>query len=335
MYYIPNRPEKLTFNWLFARINQEDVFLRYLGFCELNKKFINPLRKDSKADCSFYWYQGTLFFNDIARKKAYTCVTIVMQISKLNYFEALEQIYQEFIGLQQKSFNIIKTNNSLKSKQYKDIQTTIQPFTKLDISYLKQFGITSEFTKKAHWFSIKHYWINGELKYTYSNYNPCIGYYFPIQKKWKLYFYLNKNFRFISNTNYGIIQGLEMLPNNGDNLIITKSFKDVGTLYKFNIPAIAPQSESVLLEKNIIEDLKTRFTTVYSLLDYDGTGISMAWKLRKLYNIKPLFLTDKIWNRKKGYLSCKDISDFYKAYGETETKKLIENEQKRFNRYKI
>lgn len=331
MYYIPNKPEKLTFDWLFNRINQEDVFLRYLGFCELNKKFVNPLRKDSKPDCSFYWYQGTLFFNDIARKKAYTCVTVIMEILKLNYFEALEQIYQEFIGLQQKSFNIIKTNNVLKTKQYKDIQTTIQPFTKLDINYLKQFGITSEFTKKAHWFSIKHYWIDNELKYTYSNYNPCIGYYFPIQKKWKLYFYLNKNFRFISNTNFNIIQGLEMLPNTGDNLIITKSFKDVGTLYEQSIPAIAPQAESVLIKPDIINNLKQRFTNIYSLFDYDNTGISMAWQMRKLYNIKPLFFTDRLWNRKGGYMGCKDFSDYRKKFNKFELEKLIINAKTIYN----
>lgn len=329
MYYIPNRPEKLTFDWLFNRINQEDVFLRYLGFCELNKKFINPLRKDSKADCSFYWYQGTLFFNDIARKKAYTCVTVIMEVSKLNYFEALEQIYQEFIGLQQKSFIIKQSNRILKSKQYKDIQTTIQPFTKLDINYLKQFGITSEFTKKAHWFSIKHYWIDNELKYTYNNYNPCIGYYFPIEKRWKLYFYLNKNFRFISNTNYGIIQGLEMLPNNGDNLIITKSFKDVGTLYEQSIPAIAPQAESVLIKPDIIDNLKQRFTNIYSLMDYDNTGIHLAWQMKKMYNIKPLFFTDKLWNRKGGYLNAKDCSDFRKLYGFNKLKELIQNTNER------
>jgi hypothetical protein len=329
MYYISNKPEKLTFDWLFSRINQEDVFLRYLGFCELNKKFVNPLRKDSKADCSFYWHQGTLFFNDIARKKAYTCVTVIMEILKLNYFEALEQIYQEFIGLQQKSFNIIKTNNVLKTKQYKDIQTTIQPFTNIDINYLKQFGITSEFTKKAHWFSIKHYWIDKELMYTYSNYNPCIGYYFPIQKKWKLYFYLNKNFRFISNTNYGIIQGLEMLPNTGDNLIITKSFKDVGTLYEQKIPAIAPQAESVLIKPDVIDNLKQRFTNIYSLFDYDNTGIHLAWQMRKIYDIKPLFFTDKLWNRKGGYMGCKDCSDFRKKYNFNKLNELIQNTNER------
>ena len=160
--------------------------------------------------------------------------------------------------------------------------------------------------------------------YTYSNTNPCIGYYFPVQKKWKLYFYLNKNFRFLSTTTSDIIQGWEMLAEKGENLIITKSFKDIGTLFEQNISAIAPQAESILIPENIISELKQRFNNIYSLMDYDNTGIHLAWTMRKLYGIKSYFFTDKIWNRKGKYLNCKDISDFRKEFGYIETKKVID-----------
>jgi hypothetical protein len=59
-------------------------------------------------------------------------------------------------------------------------------------------------------------------------------------------------------------------------------------------------------------------------MDYDNSGIHLAWMMRKLYNIQPLFFTDKLWNRKGGYKGAKDISDYRKLYGYEQTKQLIE-----------
>jgi hypothetical protein len=320
MYAIPNKPLDITFDWLFDRIRQEDVYVKYFGFCDLTQKHINPLRNDGKPDCTFVWHNGILFFRDFAYKKSYTCVSIVMESEKLSYKQALEKIYNLFLA-KSTYVNLTKIDRPKTEKAYKDIKVTIQPFTEIDINYLKSFGITSDFCKKAKWYSIKHYWINNQFLYTYSKYNPCIGYYF--EGRWKLYFYLNKEWRFLSNTTHKDIQGWKLLPESGDILVITKSFKDVGTLYEQNIPSIAPQAESVLIQEDIITNLKQRFKKIYSLMDYDNSGISMAWMMRKLYDIEPLFFTDKLWNRKGGYKGAKDISDYRKLYGYEETQKLI------------
>ena len=58
-------------------------------------------------------------------------------------------------------------------------------------------------------------------------------------------------------------------------------------------------------------------------MDYDNTGIHLAWQMRKLYNIKPLFFTEGLWKRKQGYKGCKDSSDFRKLFGKDELKNLI------------
>lgn len=323
MYGKPNiKPLDLTFNWLFDRVSQEEVYVKYLGFCELNQKFCNPLRNDKDPQCSFYWHEGVLFFNDFAYKKIYTCISVVMESENISYGRALEKVYNLFLGTGESVSKPKVIYRPKETKQYKDIQCKIQPFTKIDVDYLKQFGITREFTKKAKWYSIKQVWINGELTYTYSNYNPCIGYYFS--GRWKLYFYLNKEWRFLSNTTKDDIQGWDMLPATGDILIITKSFKDVGTLYEQETSSIAPQAESILLPQHIITELKSRFKKIYSLMDYDNTGILLAWQMRKIYEITPLFFTEGLWKRKQGYRNCKDIADYRKAYGFRETKNLGE-----------
>jgi hypothetical protein len=322
MYGTQNiKPLEITFDWLFDRIRQEDVYLKYFGFCDLNSKYCNPLRQDSKPDCSFYWYNGILFFKDFALNKTYTCISVVMQVENLNYKKALEKIYSIFIENNHNISLVEKEQRLKKSKEYKVIKVKIQPFTPTDIEYLKLHGITYNFCQKARWYSVKHYWINNELSYTYNSYNPCIGYYFS--GRWKLYFYLNKEWRFLSNTNKDDIQGLHLLPKTGNLLVITKSFKDIGSLYEHNISAIAPQAESILIQQDRILNLKERFKVIYSLMDYDNTGIHLAWLMKKLYNIKPLFFTDGIWKRKIGYKGAKDISDYRKLYGYEKTKELI------------
>lgn len=321
MYGIQNtKPLDLTFDWLFDRINQEDVYMKYFGFCQLNRKFCNPLRKDNKADCWFYWHGGVLYFHDPAWKQTYTCINIVMNNEKCTYYKALNIVYDLFFSNHTVSNYVV--NRPKEDKKPRDIKVTIQPFTVIDIEYLKSYGITSEFCKKVKWYSIKHYWLDDIMMYTYSNYNPCIGYYF--NGKWKLYFYKNKDWRFLSNTSKTDIQGYNMLPETGDLLIITKSFKDVGTLYEQGISAIAPQAESIVIQQDIIDDLKQRFKVIYTLMDYDNAGIHLAWQMRKLYGIKPLFFTNSLWNRKGGYLGAKDISDYRKLHGFQQTKQLIE-----------
>jgi hypothetical protein len=321
MYGIQNiKPLELTFDWLFDRINQEDVYMKYFGFFQPNKKFCNPLRNDNKADCWFYWHGGILYFHDPAWKQTYTCINVVMNNENCSYFKALNIVYDLFFSNHTVT-NYVVTRNKEERKP-KDIKVTIQPFTSTDIEYLKSYGITSEFCKKAKWYSIKHYWIDDNMMYTYNNYNPCIGYYFA--GKWKLYFYKSKTYRFLSNTNKDIIQGWNMLPESGELLVITKSFKDIGTLYEQGISSIAPQAESILLSETIMTELKSRFKTIYSLMDYDNTGIHLAWKMRKLYGIKPLFFTYGTWSRKQGYEGAKDISDFRKEFGYEQTKQLIE-----------
>lgn len=92
---------------------------------------------------------------------------------------------------------------------------------------------------------------------------------------------------------------------------------------EFNIPAIAPMAESVILPREIIDVVESRFKKVISLMDYDNAGIHNAWTMRKEYNIKPYFFTDGVWQRKRGHNGAKDFSDYVKTHGKNDTLKLI------------
>lgn len=315
MYNLPNKPEQLTFDWLFDRIRQEDVYLRYFGFCDLNSKFCNPLRNDNTPDCCFCWHNGVLFFRDFANKKSYTCVKVVMESENISYGKALHKIYDLFIG-DDKAISVNKVYRPKQEKEYKDIKVKIQPFTKLDIEYLKSFGIDSNLCKLYKVYSVKHYWINDELKYTYNEYNPCLGYYFS--GKWKLYHYKSKEYRFMTNTSHKDLQGEDQLDWFGDVCIITKSMKDVMVYRKFGINAVAPHSEGLADWKEKIPMLKKRFERVILNFDNDKAGIEATNQVLKEFELESFYIDEH-----------KDISDYYKAKGFKETQKLLEWIQKK------
>ena len=122
--------------------------------------------------------------------------------------------------------------------------------------------------------------------------------------------------RFIGNISQKTIQGYKQLPKEGKLLIINKSMKDVCALSEYNIPAIAPQSETTFIQPNILEELKTRFKHIVVWFDTDIPGINAMRKLKKQYPEFHYFFIPRKYH-------AKDFSDFIKLHGKAEGKKLL------------
>lgn len=311
MYGNPNiKPLDLSFDWLFDRITQEEVYFKYFGFCEIGIKYCNPLRRgDKKPDCKFYWHNGVLFFNDIAYKKAYTCVTVVMEIEKLSYNQSLHKIYNIFLAKSSSNKSIQKIIRNKEPKQYKDIKCKIQSFTNTDIKYLKSFGITYKNCKDFKVYSIKQYWLDGEIRYNYNEFNPCIGYYY--NKKWKLYFYKATEYRFLTNIPHTELQGYDELDWIGNICIITKSMKDVIVWKNLGFSAVAPHSEGLGEWKIKIPLLQKRFKRIILNFDNDKAGRAAIEEVLKEFNLEIFLVPEE-----------KDISGFYRKFGLEKTKQL-------------
>ena len=240
---------------------------------------------------------------------------------KLGFNEKASALSKGYIG------NI---TNYVPQKVTTDLRIQSRPFNLKDKQYWSSIGISSSTLEKGKVKALRKYWIlkGGqttviecrELTYCY-----CFGGY-----KYKIYQPHNQSkYKFITNCNEN--QGVHLLPDSGDILIIEKSYKDVLLLYEFNIPSFSPPSESVIISDDIMTDLRKRFTQIYTFSDYDNQGIHFAWDMRKKYQTKPLFLSEGIWKRRQGFKGAKDISDYSFLYGKTEAysivKKLIYEKQ--------
>lgn len=312
---------------ILSQIGQEEIFEHYLGVpVQYRHHFRSPLRQDDNPTCSFTWKGGKLLFRDWSESRAKDCFNVVEEIHHTDFYSALEIIASDF-GLadvdptkrEAKRKTLSVENHRREQNNEKSIiRVKRQRLTADNIAYLKSYHLTHRITKYYNVYSIKHFWLNGNLFYSYTDDKPALAYYFGQdsrgREKWKIYFYRSRDsWRFIGNTNR--INGWIQIPENGELLVITKSLKDVMCLARFGIPAIAMQAETQIPYDYIVDELKDRFTHIYSLLDYDTTGKHAAWKMKKLYDIPALFFDDSF--------EVKDFSDYLKKHDKDQTLELV------------
>lgn len=201
------------------------------------------------------------------------------------------------------------------------IDIKIREWNRADKLYWKKiFKYENRTTKYLDFFkvyAIENYWIDIDSqpapKYYYKANDPCYAYYFGKDENGirdiKLYFPLRDRkspyLKFITNSDN--VGGLDYLPQDMDYAIITKSYKDFMSMYSFvatynpkvGVASLASESTSLSLEEYnyIASRVKAKIRNsdrkaIFTLLDFDRTGVVMSNKMRKDYKTLPFFLTD-------------------------------------------
>lgn len=322
---------ELTLDNIYNKVSPYEIFRYYCGNFDPGKRTHSPLRKDRNPSFAIFLYGTTWLWKDFATGESGNDITLIMKKFGCDFKGALNRINTDFnLGLNSSSFKTVDRTPyipQIKERVRADIKIKSREFTKEDLKYWSSFAISEETLIKYQVKSISHYWINGSMYFT----GKYLAFAYVFPDGYKLYFPEKTEYKWFSNSTW--IQGLLQLDKTRDTLIITKSLKDVLVLDTMNISAIAPQSENIIISTKHIEKAKERFKYIFTLFDYDNAGIHLAWQMRKLYGIEPLFLTEGLWKRKQGYLSCKDIADYVRKFGIEQTKKLIYD--KRREKFKI
>lgn len=315
--------------YILNRISEEDIFHKYLGiYPNTEDYFINPTRHDTHADCKFYRNQsGTLKFKDFAGGINWDCFNVVQSVEYdiHNYYDALRRIARDF-NLYGTAINYDVIADFERKMQEKRKQAIIKvkrrEWEKFDLEYWSgEFIKSTEILNKFNVAAVEYAWLGDDIIYSFSKNDLCYVYWFG-GGEYKLYFPRRKNGRFLQ-TRGDILQGYQQLSEGGDNLVITKSYKDVIVMSTFDIPAIAPMSESILITEEQFGELENRFFNIYSLMDRDRQGMRMAQQLRDKYDIIPLlFESENILFKKKE--EPKDFTEQLKVYGTNYMLELIE-----------
>ena len=330
MEFISLKPT-LSKDFILSKINQESIMKYYTGNDVTSKKLVTScLRNDNHVTVGFYKSKsGILYMHDFATNEHLDCWNVVMKLYNVSYYEALKIIAKDF-GLIDNSYESKKSVpifvESLKKTESSKIQVEIKDFTNNELQWWESFGISKKLLKKYQIYSIKHVFLNGELKFISSEKNPIYGYYFGKDKngleKWKIYFPMRKEFRFLNNLSKKVLQGYHQLPKTGDLLVITKSMKDVVAMYGFGIAAVSPNSETLFIDNKKLDEFKQRFKHILVLYDNDRPGLHNMWLIRKEhpelnYFYLPIYLdkdfTDSI--KLVGVDNMREyVNDFLKEY---------------------
>ena len=330
----------LTKSYILDRVSQEQIFETYFGVTVVpNQSIPSPIRSDD-ADPSFTYYynnQGRLRGRDFRGDFWGDCWDAVGYVrgidssSKKGFKMILEDVAATFklhAYTNGKPVVIKKITTTPKPKASKIIHVQPRNWNPYDKHFWGDRWINKETLDYFEVSPCKYVWINYHLVYTYTHEDPAYVYNFH-DGKITIYYPNRKKYRFIMN--HHLIQGINKIKKAPIG-VITKSYKDIMSLHRFGINAIAPPSETASrklhlppISENDIAFTRRYWGKVFSLMDYDNTGIHMAWVLRKLYDIEPLFLTSGQWKRKQGYRGAKDFSEYLHSFGWDETNKLIKD----------
>jgi hypothetical protein len=289
--------ELITREDLLKYTTQEEIYSFYLGE-SVNSLgvFHSPLREDNIPSFALYFhknYRDTLMFKDFATNDCGDFVVLVMKIFNLGYYDALNKIAFD-LGLS--SFNL-EVNKQLKNytkiihKEKVDLGIKVREWMVKDKIYWSSYGIKKSTLVKFKVFPISHIFYNdvavkaSDLAYAYiEEKDNRISYkiYQPLEAKIK---------KWINNADYTVHQGYMELPQQGELLIITKSLKDVMSIYDcLGINTVGLQSESVMMKNSVMEEYKRRFKKVICLFDNDEAGKKLSLNFTNTYGIPHIFV---------------------------------------------
>lgn len=318
----------LTAKNILSKISEYDIYRYYLG-CDFTprKNISSPFRSETRGSFSIYFTQSGylrhLDFGDTYYKG--NCFQFVQQLFGLDFNNALKKINQDFnlkLGFNNQNSSgveygsIIKT--FLRPKEYSEedakrvtIHVQAKDFTKEDLDYWNQYGITLEELKKNNIYSVDKLYLNGKYIGNYKN-ELRFAYLFEIEGEYffKIYQPLSEQYKWISNVPVKTPIGIKGLPRKSNKLIIAKSKKDKMIIQKIHSDVYEVQKEGI---ECIPEELNNLFDEWYDekyiFYDNDEPGMKASIAMNKLG-----FKWINIPNEYK-HLKIKDPGDLLEYFG--------------------
>lgn len=318
-------------------IQDIDVYHFYTGQqVDLQSSAISsPLREDKNPSFGYFYSKSNneICFNDFLLGGG-DFVKFVQMKFGLNFFEALSKIVVDFgltdkfaykpinktIRSDFKRLNYCDRESLLSNSDVSKIGIRPRAYTMKDLKYWMQYNIDHETLRKYRVVPIGYIFINGrpiaadEFAYAFKEFKDN-------KVTYKIYQPFNDKYKWLSNHNNSVWQGWRQLPDKGEIVIITKSLKDVMSIFNTtDIPAVSLQAESCKPKDHIIKELKDRFDGVFLLYDNDfdkevNWGRKFSTELANNHNLCRIEIPEEY--------KSKDFSDLIKNKGKKEAKEIL------------
>jgi hypothetical protein len=341
--------------YILNNISQEKVFAYYLSidekdiqYCLIKKqnRISNPLRNDITPSLGFNYYKGKLYMYDFANN--FYRGDIFYIIGTLHGLNS--RVNKDFVNIcriiiDNIILNKIKDDNTInsfiklasynKTSILRIIKIQTRDWDKEDSKIWNKWNLNINDLSSNYVYPVESFWLDNNY---YKPMDKCYAYYLGKKNDidlWEIYFPLrkkSKNYsKFITNNNNRLNCLWEL--HKTDNLIITKSRKDVLVLKKiinsnpfifgnsYNVTNFG--SETSRLTIGEAEALDKLYNNKYVFTDYDAQGLSCANYHRKRFGFIPIFLTNGRFGTIDYY--NKDISDYVSMFGFEKSCTLIKS----------
>lgn len=282
---------------ILSEITQEEIFGIFIKAPIIIDKdkatYVAPYRNDKKPDCYFTEYDGRIFFVDFAESPpSLNCFSFIQKCAELKDYGEVYKFITKTLGL--KGVKKIQIDTSIKEEsklkeinKQRSIKYLPRPFNNKDKSFWSKYGISREnlmedkvipismyrsISRKGEPFTIKTF----DIMYAYTDFN---------NNRVKIYRpYGTDESKWFTNCTQNDIGGINSLPEFGELLLITKSYKDYRVLKNQGITTIWFQNEGMLPNPTILKILTNRFKKIVVWFDNDETGIRAAKKVVNIIN---------------------------------------------------
>lgn len=318
---------------LLKKVRDIDIYKCYAPDITLamGRPMLSPLREEDTPSFGFFVGEtGEVLFNDF-KLGGGDCFKFVQLMFGDSFFEAMSRVVIDFKLTDEYLYKDINTNFTpskakidreefIKTAKSSYIRKRKRRWIKQDAIFWLQYGINKATLLKYNVEPISHMFINKRI-IACDTLTYCFTELKDREETYKIYQPFNKDYKWVNNHDESVWQGWEQLPAKGEQLIITKSLKDVMTITALTgIPAISLQAESVKPKPHIIKELKERFDEIFVWYDNDfdsdtNWGKKFGHALSEEHDLVFTFIPDKY--------HVKDPSDFCKLRGEDACKELI------------
>jgi len=321
-------------------VSEAEIFSLVFGFIPIEYRYvISPFREDSNPGCWFHTEaaSGKFRFVDFGNEKVINgikmsnidCFDAVQVYFNLpNFYKTLEFIKKNLIegkGIKHK-IKVIEA----KPKKEVSIHIDARDFDSRDRRFWSKYGISKQNLIDDKVFPVRRFHLinsrNGDLLKRV--HDPCYSFTNFQDGRKKLYrpFQKGKG-KFITNCKANDIGEIESLKKYGQQLVISKSYKDCRILRNHNLDSIWFQNEGMLPSDQILIELCKRFTKIVVFFDNDLPGITASEKVRDTINryypnkARNLFLPTDFFSKSE----ITDPADLYKIKGPKHLQEFINN----------
>lgn len=299
-----------------SQIPSNWVYQYYLGCPVLDgqnimiKSPFNP--KDSNPSMSIYLWKGKEYrWQDFSAGKSGGVVDLVMEMGSIGYIEATYKIIQDY------NKSILDGNGTpviefKERAKYRVIDCPKRAWDMTDDMYWNHYELGETNLSYLEAYPLKSYTLsNGEKQLKIQGFH-IYGYFTKEGELYKIYQPMVRDRKFLCMKNW--ISGLEQLQYKYPTIVLTSSLKDIASLLATLLPleVVAANSETTILKEAVIDEFKSKYKNVLTLMNSDSAGERAAAKYKELYGLESINLGME-----------KDPSDSIKKHGSGKVKSAL------------